>query len=65
MEEDIIELAKQEWQQWRTVCTMLKKCGAVTDEDLKSLSTQTKTPGQKLLNALKIWGDLVRKMERK
>lgn len=47
-----------EWSLWRSLCEALQECGAVTESDLKtSVGAKAETPGLRLLNALRAWGD--------
>lgn len=47
-----------EWEQWRTICGRLRAMDVVTEDDLRAPVHADKTPGQILLNDLRIWGDL-------
>lgn len=52
--------ADREWEEWQKVCKTLLETGAVTQEDLNtSVSAPVVTNGQKILNAIRKWGDKV------
>lgn len=46
-----------EWNEWRAVCKILLDHGAITMGDLQSPVTHNETPGQKILNQIRIWGE--------
>lgn len=46
-----------EWENWREVCKQLKDLGAVTENDLQSRIDEMETPGQRLLEAIRQWGN--------
>ena len=49
--------ADLEWRRWRELCGLLLDAGAVTEDDLDSTVDQNATKGQRLLNAIRAWGD--------
>lgn len=47
-----------EWDAWRELCSLLKKSGAVTKNDLETpVSTHSNSPGIKIIQAVKAWGE--------
>jgi hypothetical protein len=53
-----IDLTTAEWDQWRVICRLLQKAGAMTDADLNSPVRDRFTAGQRLLAEIRTWGDL-------
>ena len=49
---------KKEHEQWQKLCEMLKTAGAVTEHDLHSRLSESRTAGQQLLRTIRLWGDL-------
>lgn len=47
----------REWEEWQSVCGLLKEAGAVTEADLKSPAMERKTRGQMLLWRIREWGE--------
>jgi len=52
-----LKVSHEEHELWKELCRQLKERGAVTKEDLESPMGDDKTPGQKLMNTLRTWGD--------
>jgi hypothetical protein len=50
-------LAKQELEAWHQLGDALHKLGAVTADDLAAKYSERKTPGQKLLALIRVWGE--------
>ena len=53
------ERQKEQWEEfvaWKRVVELLKKTGAVTEDDCKSVVTEQNTDGQKLFAAIRTWG---------
>ena len=46
-----------EWQLWRDLCGRLEETGMVTAADLKAPAAENRTNGQKLLHAIRAWGE--------
>lgn len=51
------DLANIEWELWRDLCSRLEEAGLVTQADLRSPVAENKTEGQKLIHAIKAWGE--------
>jgi len=52
------EIERREHEQWLSLCEELKRRGVVTEADLKSSVNLLNTPGQWLLNMIRVWGNL-------
>jgi hypothetical protein len=52
------DIARQEHEAWQRVCSQLHRQGAVKKSDLESRVSEKETPGQRLLRAIRLWGDL-------
>lgn len=59
-----LERMEAEWEQWQALCRLLKESGAVTDGDLQSRVTELDTPGQRLLEQIRVWGRSMRALGR-
>lgn len=59
-----MRIAEKEWTLWREMCTKLKASGAVTVEDLAALKGAAGTPGGRLINAIREWGDALVSLRR-
>lgn len=49
--------SQTEWTAWQTLCGELSAVGAVTREDLQSPQGARDTQGQRLLAAIREWGE--------
>ncbi len=52
------EIEREEHEQWMALCKEMEKRGIVTKDDLKSSVNLLDTPGQWLLNMIRVWGNL-------
>ena len=52
-----LKVSHEEHELWKSMCAQLKILGAVTQEDLESPTGSDKTPGNILMNTIRIWGD--------
>lgn len=46
-----------EWDLWRDLCGRLEGAGLVTAQDLRAPVAENRTDGQKLIHAIRAWGD--------
>lgn len=46
-----------EWSAWGSLCEALKDAGAVTEADLTARATDDSTPGCRLFQKIRGWGD--------
>ena len=51
---DIVDI---EYALWRDLCGRLEETGLVTEEDLRAPLAENKTDGQKLIHAIRAWGE--------
>ncbi len=51
------QLMHLEWRNWQTLCRLLREAKAVTGADLTSPQSARATPGQRLFQAIREWGD--------
>lgn len=54
---DAQRLAMEEIKAWHALGNALQEAGAVTADDLKARYSERKTPGQKLLALVRLWGE--------
>lgn len=52
-----MDTARAEWDLWQKLLTRLVLANAVTARDLKARVGDDATPGQRLLNLIREWGD--------
>lgn len=55
--------ARLEHDAWKAVCKALREVHAVTDDDLNAPVSSNATPGQRLLNQIRAWGDARAELE--
>ena len=54
MKTDIVDI---EYDLWRDLCGRLEESGLVSSADLKSPASELRTDGQRLLHAIRAWGE--------
>lgn len=59
-----LTITHDEYAKWREVVTQLKAIGAVTQRDCQSPPSVLETPGQKLFEAIRQWGDSLVELRR-
>ncbi len=52
-----VDIVHIEYDLWRDLCGRLEETGLVTKEDLRAPVGENRTDGQKLIHALRAWGD--------